>query len=478
MPRAPSRHLQRLRVGLLCVGLAAGGCLPVEVGPTVQGRVLDAGSGAPLAGAAVVVRFDLRPDPRLPERELLGHREAVTDAEGRFRLVAETADGLAAWTRGGAEARVVGVIREGYRCASPRAVSPSGRVTVRLEPAAGAGDRRDSCRPLGARPGEAIRYQSAWQALYRGASDGGEAPDDAELARLLGARATFGFGENCPGPAVDLALAPDGRHAAVALESSEGRRVEVLRLGSDPEPVARVHPPAGDRRRLGWVSARELVLWEPGARLAASGAPVDASQRLLWTGSATGSAPGEWRRVPGDPVDVGMARWQGRAFEIRRALDETTGLGVDTLRISAAGRDPVSHRLPGEACGPRGQYGRPQLRIDASGQRGLDLRFVEGGCHAVSVDFASGDWRRLDSAPRAAPGCRELRRVPLGHLRSALGDYVESLEEVLSRDYMGRYLRLEVPDFPLRTPLRRIDVTSVSGAASPAGPVPGLLEPL
>jgi hypothetical protein len=131
------------------------------------------------------------------------------------------------------------------------------------------------------------------------------------------------------------------------------------------------------------------------------------------------------------------------------------------------------------------------------------VRCVEGGCRAVSLDFGAGAWRRLDSAPGPALECRELRRVPLTHLRSALGGYVARLEEALlaahgdprgahslhieadgrtrltGRDYMGRFLRLELPDFPLRTPLRRIDVTSVSGAAAvPAAHSAERIEPL
>lgn len=500
----------RSQVRLLCAALAAlaAGCLPIELGPIVQGRVLDAQSGAPVADAVVVVRFDLRRDERLPERDLLGHREARTDAEGRFRLAAEAGAGLSAWSQGGAEARVVGVIKEGYRCPHPRAVSASGRVTLQLELANDRDERRASCRPVGAGPGEAPSYQAAWQELYRRGRARPNEVHDAELERLLSARATFGFGENCRGPAVDLALSPDGERVAVALDTAEGQHVEVLRLVPEPGRLALLRLPERDRRRLGWVSDDELVLWEPGAVLAPTAAPsgssFEHSQRTLWRSpSASAGTRRSARREPGDLADVDIARWQGRSFQVLRSLDATTGFGIDRLRIDAAGRDPVDHRLPGEACGPRGQYGRPHFRIDASGGRGLDLRFVEGGCHAVSVDFGSGAWRRLDSVPRPASECREQRRVPLAHLRSAVGDYVSVLEQTLlaadgdpedaysieigadghtrlsGRDYMGGYLRLEVPDFPLRTPLHRIVVTTVAGAASiPAAPATDLLEPL
>ena len=99
---------QRVRVWLLCAGVAAlaGGCLPVQLTPAVQGRVLDDSTGAPVAHAVVVVRFDVRRDERLPERDLLGHREVQTDSEGRFRLSPELRPGLSAWPHGGSEARV------------------------------------------------------------------------------------------------------------------------------------------------------------------------------------------------------------------------------------------------------------------------------------------------------------------------------------------------------------------------------------
>lgn len=500
-----TRPNARERLGLLCAGLASLGlgCASGELGPAVEGRVIEAQGGAPVSGAVVVVRFDLRPDPRLPERDVLGHRETETDAEGRFRLAAPTVAGLAAWSRGGAEARVVGVIRDGYRCPSPRAVPASGRVTLELESSDGLEGRRASCRPLGSAPGEAPRYQAAWQALYPRAPEREE--PEAPLATLLAARANFGHGENCTGPALDLALSPDGARVAIAVQTAGGRRVAVLRLQPRPGRVAVLVPPPDDGRRLGWVSDEELVLWEPGGSLAPPAAPsassVELSRRTLWRRPGA-SASIEVDRHPRDLVDTGSARWQGRSFVQRRELDPASGFGIDLLLVSAPGRSTLEHRLPGEACGPHGQYGKPQLRVDASGARGLDLRFVEGGCHAISFDLESGRWQRLD--PAGGPSeCREFRRVPLGHLRRALGDYVAKLERALldaegdpadawslhidpeghtrltGRDYMGGYVQLDVPDFPLATPLRRIDVTTVAGAASPpAAPATGVLEPL
>ena len=80
----------RVFVGQLC-RMAALGCaavlallqiscvvLPVRVAPGVSGTVVDRASGKPVAGAPVVVRFDGHYDDILPDREVLGHREART----------------------------------------------------------------------------------------------------------------------------------------------------------------------------------------------------------------------------------------------------------------------------------------------------------------------------------------------------------------------------------------------------------------
>ena len=507
-PTSRRAWLGRLSAAIAVLAL---GCLPLQLTPRVQGRVLDESTGAPVAGAVVVVRFDASRDERLPERDLLGHREVLSDAEGRFQVSSGARPGLTAWPGGGAEARVVGVMKDGYQCARPRRVPGSGHVTLNLTPAAGDDDRRASCRPLAASPDEVPEYLTAWRALYprsRGDRDGAQ---ERELARLARTRATFGFGENCRGPAVDLALAPGGELAGVVVEGPAGRQIEIVTLIPEIRTLTRVQPPADDSRRLGWVSANELVLWEPGSALAppasaSEGASDQHSLRTIWRNPAAPPSPREAGRLPLQPSDFNDSRevrWGGRSFAIVRSLDPETGLGIDTLRISSGAADPVSWRLPGEACGPRGQYGRPHFRIDGAGRRGLDLRYVEGGCHALSIDFSSGDWRRLDSAKGQAALCREARRVPRSHLRSALGDYVAELDTILttaeadpqgayslqiapngrtvlsSRDFMGGALRLDVSSFPLRTPLRRIDVSAVAGAASvPAAPAKDLLEPL
>ena len=73
---------------LAALSLLLGSCLisPVRYAPTVDAKVVDAVSGEPLEGALVVVRYDGRYDDLLPDREVLGHVEARSDARGRVRL--------------------------------------------------------------------------------------------------------------------------------------------------------------------------------------------------------------------------------------------------------------------------------------------------------------------------------------------------------------------------------------------------------
>ena len=88
--------------------------LPVRSAPGVTGRVLDEASGESLAGAHVVVRFDGRYGDLLPDREQLGHAEALSDAEGRFRVGRFVRPGLSLWPLFRTEARVVAVLRVGF----------------------------------------------------------------------------------------------------------------------------------------------------------------------------------------------------------------------------------------------------------------------------------------------------------------------------------------------------------------------------
>ena len=64
------------------------GCLPLPVytSPGISGRVVDAATGRPIAGAVVVIRYDARHSEILPDRDLLGHVEVSTDAQGGFRV--------------------------------------------------------------------------------------------------------------------------------------------------------------------------------------------------------------------------------------------------------------------------------------------------------------------------------------------------------------------------------------------------------
>jgi len=298
--------------------------------------------------------------------------------------------------------------------------------------------------------------------------------------------------------------------AAVVLEAEGLRRIEIVQLLPEIQTLARLDPPPREARRLGWVSDDELVLWQPADLLSPpASASVDPASpgavETIWRSPNAGEPRGFDRSV--EPLqaternDVGEARWQGRSFDIERALDPRSGLGTETLRIASAD-GARALPLPGEPCGPRGQYGRPHFRIDGSGGRGLDLRFQNGGCRAVAIDFATGAARPLDTAGARPGACRESRRVPLSRLRAALSDYVSALETTLeaaggnpraafslhidpggatrlqARDYMGGLLRLPLSPFPIQTPLRRIDVTGVAGAAAPAAPAKDLLEPL
>ncbi|MGH0030096.1 MAG: carboxypeptidase-like regulatory domain-containing protein [Myxococcota bacterium] len=491
--------------------------MPVHVTPPVSGQVLDAASEAPIAGAVVVLRYDASHGELLPDRDLLGHREVVTDENGRFRVSRATTPGLNAWPVVRTEARVVGVMKDGYLCGSPRGVTASGRVVLRLERAADPETRRASCRPVAARPSEAPEYLAAWRALYPRDGRAGRMVDERQLDRLLEARRVFGPGENCRGPAVDLALAPSGERVGLVLEKDGRRVVEVVELSGVPTRVARiaVDPvPELRPRRLAWVSATELVLWEPASALDRTLSPAllgDAGSppERVWLGAASpasrSAVPDSVRPRPIEPSDLndeGDSRWNGRSFRVVRDLDPVTGRGSDALRIERPGGQASTLPLPGEACGPAGQYGRPHFRITADGEVGLDLRHVDGGCHAVAIHLVTGEWRRIDGS-RDAAVCHESRRLPLPHMRAAMRGYVRDLEEALSaaggdpgaaytlriardgstrleaRDLLGERLTLVVAPFPIETPLSRIDVTAVANAGEgTAAPDEPRLKPL
>ena len=256
-----SRGAQGLAIAALlagALGLTACVVLPVRIGPTVEGQVVDQATGKPIAGAIVVVRFDGRYDDALPDRDLIGHEEALTDASGRFQMGRIVRPGFSAWPLFKTEARVVGVMHEGYRCAAPRAAPESGLLRIALIPALDMLDRRDSCRPVSAERGEVTAYMDAWRTLF--ADDAARAPDESErqVERLLAARTVLGFGENCTGPVTDLAVAPDGARAAI----------HDRRLGR--AALERIELASGARRAIDAESEPRRTRASPGSALPSS----------------------------------------------------------------------------------------------------------------------------------------------------------------------------------------------------------------
>ena len=502
---------RRLASAAALAALAASGCvpLPVIVTPAVAGHVRDAKTGQPIEGAVVVVRFDARYDDLLPDRDVIAHRELISAADGSFESGRSASAALALWPLLRTEARVVGVIADGYRCPAPRLVS-QGSVEVDLNPALDAEDRRDSCRPLGARAAEAPRYLAAWQALHPRGDTRAEREDQRELARVLAARSSFGFGENCQGPVVDLALSPDGHHVAWMVASGSSASVEVRAsdaLEARGAPVALSEDRAS--RRLAWTSRGELVLWEPAGDLdrILSSSRLSGGAEVVWRPAGAGAPPAslaaDGRSVPLEPSDLrdeGDARWLGRTFRMSRTLDTETGLPREILRISRGPRDSREVELPGEPCGPRGEFGQPQLRIAADTRTALDLRYTGDGCGAISIDLETGAWRRLDAARGST--CQAERGVPMTHLRTAMRGYATEVEEALEKagvdpsiayslriaadgsttavaqDHTGSPVRVAVPRFPLRTPLRRIEVGVIGSSGGGDGPALPRMDPL
>jgi hypothetical protein len=479
--------------------------MPVRVAPAVEGVVVDQASGAPLSDALIVVRFDGRYDDVLPDRDLLGHLEARSDAQGHFRVGPLRRPGLSLWPLLRTEARVVSVLRQGYRCARPVAASRATPVEIRLAAALDPIDRRESCRPVAARSGEAKAYMAAWRALFPA-----PAPEpsegEREMDRVLAARAALGFGENCQGPVLDLALAPSGGRAALLVAGPAGAEVHVVELARSGRRASELaaREPQAPPRRLAWTSPTELVLWEPASETDRVASPsIFASQRfeLIWTAAgappppaapAFGGLPSASATPldPGDLNDEGDALWLGRSFALIRSPDPETGLAIDRLRIVQRDGTHYQIELPGEACGPVGRFGRPHYRMAGGGELGLDLRFIEGGCHAVAIDLTTGTWSKLDAAAEPAV-CRDRRRIPAVHLGVALRGYSRELEAALAaagadsaaayaltiapdgsvrveaRDFTGQARRLRGPRFPVTTPLRHIDVSVVGTASRP-----------
>jgi hypothetical protein len=432
----------------------------VRVTPEVSGRVQDARTGKPVEGAIVVVRFDARYDDLLPDRDVIGHRELISAADGSFALGRSAEAGFAAWPYVRTETRVVGVIADGYRCPAPR-VAPSGSaLVVELAPAQDEEERRETCRPLGAR-----------------------------------------------------ALSPDGRHVAWNVERGAAQRIEVRATAAAEKASAPLQVPA-ERigHRLAWTSHGELLLWEPASELQRSLslsalATGTTPPEVLWRAGRRAAPPASAARdarprpvEPSDLRDEGDSRWGGRSFHLMRSLEPETGLARERLRIRSGGRELAQLDLPGEACGPRGEFGLPQLRIAADAKTAFDLRDAGEGCGVVAIDLGTGAWRRLDRA--GAGTCAASRQVPATHFQTAMRGYAIDVEEKLvaagadpmsafslrlgadgsaeaiSRNYAGETIRARVPEFPVRTPLRRIDV-GVLGASGGTGPTPvPRMEPL
>jgi hypothetical protein len=342
----------------------------------------------------------------------------------------------------------------------------------------------------------------AWRTLF--ADDGVRAPgdDERQLERLLAARTVLGFGENCSGPVLDLAVAPDGARAAFRFAGEDGAHAQRVELATGARSAIDADANASPNARLAWLGASELVLVEPQVSGARSIATLASAQLVhLWSAGedapaapATGATRGA-RPRPLDPEDLSDEHdrlWGGRSFALRRALDPTTGLPIDELFVTREDGSRYALTLPGEACGVPGRFGRPQYRMAADGRSGVDLRFVGGGCHAVRIDLETGAWQKLDAATQPA-ACEVARRIPAANLSVALRGYMREVEaalveggadpaaafvlelaeggeaNALARDYAGERLSTRVPRFPVATPLRRIDVSTV-GLARPAAP--------
>ena len=170
-------------------------------------------------------------------------------------------------------------MREGYRCAAPRAVPDSGSVRIALTPALDDLDRRESCRPVTAERGEATAYMDAWRTLFADAGAQAPSESDRQVERLLAARTVLGFGENCAGPVTDLAIAPGGARAALRIAGPARRTLAAHRAHDRRAARDRRAGAASPSARLAWVTASELVLIEPDTELDARAHASSRSRR-------------------------------------------------------------------------------------------------------------------------------------------------------------------------------------------------------
>jgi hypothetical protein len=257
------------------------------------------------------------------------------------------------------------------------------------------------------------------------------------------------------------------------------------------------------------MNSADLVLWEPSkdSYQAVSPSVFGAGEfERIW--SAAGSASHAIDRAeasqlrskemavpvlaPEDLNDEGDSRWRGRSFVLQQRPNPETGLPQDDLRVYREDATSYTLSLPGEVCGPRGRFGRPQYRIAADGRTSLDLRFVDGGCHVVRTDLETGEWSILDAVDRAGV-CRAARHVQPTEFRTALRGYTRELESAISeagadpaaayalriepdgttrldtRGFSGASMTIEVPRFPLDTPLRRIEISTLGGGSNAGG---------
>ncbi|MEM7413704.1 MAG: carboxypeptidase-like regulatory domain-containing protein [Myxococcota bacterium] len=504
-------RVRGLAIVAVCGWLAVAGCTagtPFSAPPS--GQVTDAATGAPIAGAIVVFRYDRQPEASGEEVEALAHREIVTDRAGRFRAP------RLAWSWPGA-VRIASVWAPGYRCSD---TATSGRIP--LQRAKSLEERRASCVPVAGTPREVPRYRAAWQSLYPSIYRRSVRRPDAEVERVLSARRVFGFGANCEGPVVDLALSRDGRRVAYWVRRAGlPSTIRIQELGEGLRSVGEsaseeVSAPVwSPELELAWTARHELVLWQPHSThppevVPTLGDDTPQTARVLWKPPTPPAAPALAPARPGeaprgqplaadDLRDANDARGSGRRFLRRSILDPRTGLPADVLETehTDGGRSAVA--LPGEACGAPGRFGRPEDHLTAAGTLAVDLRYVSGGCRPLLIDLRDGRFRPLD--PTVGAVCRETRAALAPRFEDALRGYSLEVQRALAglgadptsayviriapdgtavvraRDPLGRQVEGPLPRFPLRTPLRELRISVVGGVPLPGRSVPGI-QPL
>jgi len=110
----------------------------------------------------------------------------------------------------------------------------------------------------------------------------------------------------------------------------------------------------------------------------------------------------------------------------------------------------------------------------------------------VRTDLETGAWSAVDNVDRAGV-CRAARRVQPAEFRTALRGYTRELESAIfeagadpaaayslriesegttqldTRGFSGESMTIKVPRFPLDTPLRRIEITTLGGSSNVGG---------